>query len=172
MSQLSLLNEFPEPKVEVPTLPVQSFQFKVTRVGEPIVAPKADQPELCVDYWHTIMPTMPWFDENKEHLIVLMLDSRLHITGHALVSVGTLNETIAHPRDVFRPVIIAGANAFVLMHNHPSGDSSPSQADHSLTRRLGEGAELLRVALLDHCIVGKPADGRQSYFSFREAGVL
>jgi len=80
---------------------------------------------------------------------------------------------------------VAGAYAVILMHNHPSGDPSPSQADHSLTRRLAESAELLQIKLLDHVIIGAAArsapDGATDfgaqisaagYFSFKEAGVL
>ena len=60
----------------------------------------------------------------------------------------------------------------ILMHNHPSGDPNPSTADHSLTRRLQQGAELLQIRLLDHIVVGDNREGRKAYFSFREAGVL
>jgi hypothetical protein len=74
--------------------------------------------------------------------------------------------------DIFRPVIGQSAYAFVLVHNHPSGDASPSEADMRLTRRLAEGARLLQINLLDHVIVGQPFDGRPGYFSFKEAGTI
>jgi DNA repair protein RadC len=102
----------------------------------------------------------------------MMLDTRYNFVSYNLVSLGSLSESIAHPRDVFRPAVVAGAYAIVLMHNHPSGDPSPSQADHSLTLRLKEAGELLQVHLLDHVIAGEYGEGRQSYFSFRDAGVL
>jgi DNA repair protein RadC len=105
-------------------------------------------------------------------LVVFLLDTRYQITSYNLVSLGSLNESIAHPRDVLRPAIVAGAYAFIVMHNHPSGDPSPSQSDHSLTRRLAEAAELMQIKLLDHVIAGEHAPGRQPYFSFKEAGVL
>src|SRR5438309_2273831 len=70
------------------------------------------------------------------------------------------------------PELIASAYAVIVVHNHPSGDPSPSQSDHSLTRRLGEAAELLQIKLLDHVIIGAPAEGCPPYFSFKEAGVL
>lgn len=85
---------------------------------------------------------------------------------------GSLNESIAHPREIFRPAIAAAAYAVIVVHNHPSGDPAPSTADHSLTRRLADAAELLQIKLLDHVIIGAPADGREPYFSFKEAGVL
>jgi DNA repair protein RadC len=83
-----------------------------------------------------------------------------------------VNESIAHPREIFRPAVIASAYAVIVVHNHPSGDPSPSQADHSLTRRLAEAAELMQIKLLDHIIIGSQSNHSHGYFSFKEAGVL
>jgi DNA repair protein RadC len=77
---------------------------------------------------------------------------------------GTVNESLAAPREIFRPAIIH--SAFALVHNHPSGEPTPSQADLQLTRRMAAAAEILQINFLDHVIVG------QGYFSFQEAGVL
>jgi len=109
---------------------------------------------------------------HKEALRVILLDTRYNYQRIEEVSLGSVNESIAHPRDVFRPALIYSAYAVVVVHNHPSGDPSPSQADHSLTRRLREAAELLQIKLLDHVIIGAPAEGRLPYFSFKEMGVL
>lgn len=109
---------------------------------------------------------------HKEALRVILLDTRYNLIRVEEVSLGSVNESIAHPRDVFRPALIYSAYAVVVVHNHPSGDPSPSQADHSLTRRLREAAELLQIKLLDHVIIGAPAEGRLPYFSFKEMGVL
>ena len=79
---------------------------------------------------------------------------------------------IAHPREIFHPAVVSSAYAVIVVHNHPSGDASPSQADHSLTRRLAEAAELLQIKLLAHIIIGAPTEGGPGYFSFKEAGVL
>ena len=84
------------------------------------------------------------------------------------VSVGSMNESIAHPREIFRPAVTYSAFAVIVVHNHPSGDPSPSQTDHSLTRRLAEAAELLQIRLLDHIIIGAPSDSSPGYFSFKE----
>ena len=78
----------------------------------------------------------------------------------------------SYPRDIFRPVIGQSAYAFVLVHNHPSGDPAPSEADIRLTRRLAEGARVLQINVLDHVIVGQSFEGRPGYFSFKEAGVI
>jgi len=109
---------------------------------------------------------------HKESFRILLLDTRYHLIRSEEVSLGSVNESIAHPRDVFRPAIIHSAYAVIVAHNHPSGDPSPSQADHSLTRRLREAAELLQIKLLDHVIIGAPNEGRAPYFSFKEMGVL
>ncbi|MEY2485499.1 MAG: repair protein RadC [Verrucomicrobiota bacterium] len=108
----------------------------------------------------------------KESLRVILLDTRYHLIRIEEVSLGSINESIAHPRDVFRPAVISSAYAVIVVHNHPSGDASPSQTDHSLTRRLAEAAELLQIKLLDHIIIGAAHPGTPGYFSFKEAGVL
>lgn len=128
---------------------------------------KLDSPELVYDLMALEMQQL-----HKESLRVILLDTRYHLIWAEEVSLGSANESIAHPREVFRPAIIASAYAVIVAHNHPSGDPSPSQSDHSLTRRLAEAAELLQIKLLDHIIIGAPAEGRQSYFSFKEAGTL
>ena len=131
-----------------------------------------DSPELAFEYWQDVICEAEWFSSCKEHLVVLLLNTRHNIEGHALVSIGTLNESLGHPREILSPVICGAAYAFILMHNHPSGDPSPSQADRQLTRRISEGAELLGVKLLDHVIAGSQQGDGEPYFSFREMGLL
>jgi DNA repair protein RadC len=128
---------------------------------------KIDTPESIYELVGTELRAL-----HKESLRTILLDTRFHLIRIDEVSLGSVNESIAHPRDVFRPAIIHSAYAVIVVHNHPSGDPSPSQADHSLTRRLREAAELLQIKLLDHIIIGAPAKGRSAYFSFKEAGVL
>jgi len=108
----------------------------------------------------------------QEHVVVAVVDTRLRHVGTSVVSVGTVSESNAHPREILRPVITRGAHGFVLIHNHPSGDPSPSQADERVTRRLVEAANLMQVCFLDHVIIGKPSPGRTAYYSFREAGLV
>jgi DNA repair protein RadC len=84
---------------------------------------------------------------------------------------GTVNESLAHPWEIFKPAIVHSAYALVVVHNHPSGNPSPSEADTRLTLRLSEGSRLLQIQMLDHVIVGTPTGGRAGYFSFKEAGV-
>jgi len=131
------------------------------------VKQKIDSPELANEL---VGPEMRRLQ--KESLRVILLDTRYHLIRVEEISLGSINESIEHPRDVFRPAVISSAYAVVVVHNHPSGDPSPSQTDHSLTRRLAEAAELLQIKLLDHIIIGAPSDTSPGYFSFKEAGVL
>lgn len=109
---------------------------------------------------------------NREVLKVLLLDTKLRLIRTEDIALGSLNECVAHPREIFRPAIIHSAYAVVVLHNHPSGDPTPSRADYQLTRQLAEAAALLQIDLLDHVILGSPDGGRSPYFSFREAGSL
>ena len=108
----------------------------------------------------------------QEQVVVIPVNARLQHMATDIVSVGSVNEASAHPREILRPVITRGAYGFVLLHNHPSGDPGPSQADEAITRRLAEAAKLMQLRFLDHVIIGRPAAGRAPYFSFREAGLL
>lgn len=144
-----------------------AFELGNRVARETLSKQKVDSPDLVYALLATEMQAL-----HKESLRVMLLDTRYHLLRTEQVSLGTVNESIAHPRDVFRPAVIASAYAVVVVHNHPSGDPSPSQADHSLTRRLSEAAQLLQIKLLDHIIIGSPAVGRLPYFSFKEAGVL
>ena len=102
-----------------------------------------------------------------EHFGLLLLDTKHRVTRTTLVSVGTLDASIVHPREVFRAAAIAGAAAIVLFHNHPSGDPAPSDDDIALTKRLVRAGDLMGITVLDHVIV---AENR--YASLRERGDL
>ena len=91
------------------------------------------------------------------------LDARYHHISTVEITKGSINESLAYPRDIFRPVIGRLAFAFVLAHNHPSGEPTPSEADIRLTRRLVEGARILQVNMVDHVIVGQSFDGWPGY---------
>ncbi len=107
-----------------------------------------------------------------ESLRIALLDTRLRATRFLTLSEGTLNETVAHPRDILHPVVLHKSHGFLLAHNHPSGDPSPSRADRDLTRRVARAAALLRVEFLDHVIIGRVSERHGGCFSFREAGLL
>jgi DNA repair protein RadC len=98
---------------------------------------------------------------------VVMLDARWGLLRTALLSIGTLDASVVHPRDVFREAVLSGAAGVIVFHNHPSGDPTPSPADVALTHRLLSASEVMGIVLLDHLIL---ADTR--YYSFSEAGFL
>ena len=102
-----------------------------------------------------------------EQFGVLLLDTKHRVLRSTVLSIGTLDASIVHPREVFREAVAAGAAAIVLFHNHPSGDPEPSIEDTRLTERLMAAGVMMGINVLDHVILG---DAR--YFSYREKGTL
>jgi DNA repair protein RadC len=103
----------------------------------------------------------------KEHFLILCLNARRQLVHHETVSIGTLSASLVHPREVFSPAISHSAAAVVAVHNHPSGDPTPSAEDRDVTRRLQRAGELLGIPLADHVVVSE-----SGFFSFREHGIL
>lgn len=128
---------------------------------------KVDSPEAVYDLLGPEMNQL-----GRESLRVVILNTRNNLIRVEEVSLGTANECIAHPREILQSVVMASAHGFILAHNHPSGDPSPSAADRKLTRRLSEASELLGVTFIDHVIIGLPGEGHEPYFSFKEMGLL
>jgi len=106
-------------------------------------------------------------EETKEMFITLHLDGKNRIVCVDLVSVGSLNQSIVHPREVFKTALLSNAAAILCLHQHPTGDCLPSSEDTSITRRLKEAGEIMGIKLLDHIIIG---DGE--YLSYVERGLL
>jgi DNA repair protein RadC len=105
-------------------------------------------------------------DEKQEHFYVILLDNAHHITEHILVSKGTLNQSLVHPRDVFSRAIEIKAAAMILLHNHPSGETEPSRQDIEMTKRLVTAGKILGIAVLDHIIIGR------GFYSFTDHDTL
>ena len=93
-------------------------------------------------------------DLDREQFIITCLNTKNEPTNISVVAVGTLNKAIVHPREVFKTAILSNAASIMAFHNHPSGDTMPSQQDLQLTQRLYEAGELLGIKLLDHLIIG------------------
>ena len=111
--------------------------------------------------------------ERKEHVLVILLDSKLRAIQMIELSIGNANTALCEPRDVLHHVLINRATAFVLIHNHPSGDPRPSQQDILLTRNIADASELLNVRFVDHMIIGRPSqEGRQAYYSFKSESLI
>jgi DNA repair protein RadC len=102
-----------------------------------------------------------------EEFHVLLLNARHEVQRRVMVSRGSLNASIVHPREVFRPAILASAASIVLVHNHPSGDPEPSDEDLSITKRLAHVGELLGIGVLDHVVIA-----RRGFVSLRARGQL
>jgi len=104
---------------------------------------------------------------NREHFVGFYLNSRNQVLRREIISIGSLNASIVHPREVYLPAVAMSAASIVLAHNHPSGDPTPSEEDLAITRRLLEAGRILGIDLLDHVVVA-----RESYASFKERRLL
>ncbi len=144
-----------------------AFGLAARTAQEKIAGQRVDTPQIVCDLLGPDLRAL-----RKESLRILLLDTRYQLIRQEEISLGTMNESLAHPREIFRPALVHSAYAVIVAHNHPSGDPTPSEADHRLTRRLAEAAGLLQITLLDHIIIGSPHPDRAAYFSFKEAGVL
>jgi DNA repair protein RadC len=108
-----------------------------------------------------------------ENFIVIYLNTRKRATGWGVVSTGTLDTILIHPREVFRMAILNSSAAIVIMHNHPSGDPTPSEADIKATRDMYRAGQLLKIEVLDSVVIGTPDVERiKDYVSLREMGYL
>jgi DNA repair protein RadC len=152
--------------------PGKTCRINITTVKEDACTFTTDTPEALHRFWSDVIAKQTDHEPDKETVVVVMMNTRLRPYAWHRVSLGSVNECPAPPREILRPVIAAGAYGFALMHNHPSGDPSPSRADEAITRRINEASTLLQIKLIDHVIVGEPSPGRQPYFSFRECGLI
>jgi len=144
------------------------YEYEVTALREcptPDYLQQCNTPDKAADYWRLHIATHPYFNPDCECLAVLILNTRHRIKGHHIVSIGTMDTILVHPREVFRLAIVTAASALILMHNHPSGESTPSEADIKVTRDLIRAGQILKIEVLDHIIIG---DGNHT--SLQELG--
>ena len=106
-------------------------------------------------------------DHRKEHFVIFYLDSRNQEIKREIISVGSLNANLVHPREVFEPAVRNLAAQIILAHNHPSGDPEPSEDDLLLTKKLVESGKILGIEVIDHIIVAK-----DNFFSFKNKGII
>ena len=106
-------------------------------------------------------------DKAKEHFKLILLDTRNKIIGISTISIGTLNASLVHPREIFKEAIIHNSASVVLAHNHPSGDPEPSEEDLTITKRLVDSGKILGIEVIDHIIIGKT-----NFSSFKERGLI
>ena len=138
---------------------VQAHQFKGVRERLPARSPQ--------DVYAFMAPIAA--REVVEIFWILALDAQHKIVRNApiIIATGTVNSAFAHPREVFRAAIVAGASAVILVHNHPSGEPTPSAEDRALTEQLVAGGKLLGIPVHDHIVIG-----HERYVSFAETGLL
>ena len=157
--QLPLLQEGKAPQKYVPI-------YRVTLVREGQMPSYEQRIRCSADASRMLARYLDGVD--REHFVLLMLDQKNHVIGIHTVSMGSLTASIVHPREVYKAAILANAAAIVCGHNHPSGDTVPSQEDRAMTQRLVNAGKLLGINVVDHIIIGR--EGR--YFSFADEGLL
>jgi len=143
------------------------ISYRVAREGTPELC---DSPERAIEYMEGAFnpdPTVEWF-------YAILLNRKNRAIGRVPITKGTATASLVHPREVFKPAILAGACGIICVHNHPSGDPSPSMADIQATRTLREAAKVIQIDLLDHIVIGdKDLDPKGTgYHSFAEEGLL
>jgi len=123
-----------------------------------VISSPVDSDELLRDF---IM------DSDREQMVVCCLDTKNQPTSISVISIGSLNSAIVHPREVYKTAILSNASSIIIAHNHPSGNSEPSHEDIVLTNRLDEAGKIVGIKLLDHLVIGY-----NNYYSFKEEGIL
>lgn len=152
------------------------FTMKIYN-AETVFVLKEDGPDVCVNRPELIVEYMKGaFDSHpeQESFWVILLDRKNFAKGRQMISLGTLSSCLAHPREIFRAAVVGSAAAIICVHNHPSGDPSPSSADVAVTRIIREASKVMEIDFLDHVIIGqKNKDPHHvGYYSFREAGIV
>ncbi len=148
--------------------PFNPKEYKVSALRECPVPEEmllCDTPEKAVEYWHRHIATSQYFDVERECLAVLLLNTRRLVKGHQLLTLGTKDTLLVNVAEVFRAAVVANAAALILLHNHPSGEPEPSEADLKVTRDLIRAGQVLKIEVLDHVIVGNP-----KFCSLRQLG--
>ena len=153
-------------KYRIPSGATEMMLVPLREMLPPSRLSQAEKPEDINAYARAhIMPSML----PVENFWVLWTNTRRRITGFIKVSQGTQDTLLIHPREVFKSAIVADASAIILVHNHPSGDCTPSEADIKVTRDLIRAGQLLKIEVLDHIILGHVAE-QKNFTSLRELG--
>jgi DNA repair protein RadC len=129
--------------------------------AKPRVRTPADTAAICSDLQNLA----------QESFQVLLLNSKNYLLNRQMVTLGLADASLVHPREVFRQAIVENSAALLLIHNHPSGDSTPSAEDIRITKQLIEAGRIIDIKILDHVIIGRPSENNKGYTSMREAGL-
>jgi DNA repair protein RadC len=151
--------------------PYFAREFKVVSLREqPFATALCETPDHVHAYWRDNIATGPHFNADVESFHVILLNRRNKAMGYSLASTGTLDTILVHSREVFRAAIVAAAASIVLIHNHPSGDPTPSSADLAATGDIVRAGQILKIDVLDHVIMGHK-NAPKPYFSIRQSGL-
>ena len=144
-------------RVDIVSLKVckeSSILYEPRKISSPL-----DALELCKNFLENL---------DREQMIAISLNTKNEPTNVSVVSIGTLNSSMAHPREIYKVAVMSNANSIIIAHNHPSGDVKPSKEDISITKRLKEVGEIIGINLIDHIIIGS----KDRYTSLKEMDIL
>lgn len=152
---------------------LRSLKFRTIRPVFETLIVKENVPDYINAKTRLTAPKQVWEmfrflgKESKEWMLVLLLDGKNRLSAVDICSIGSLNQSIVHPREVFKSALLASAAAIILVHNHPSGDTTPSRDDLEISKRLKDASEILGIKLLDHIVIGE-----DEFTSFVERGLM
>jgi DNA repair protein RadC len=141
--------------------------FRVQFVAEPGEFPAGSPCRSSEDVQCVARSIYATLDADKEHFLLLVMNNKNRINGFKVISTGSLTASLVHPREVWRAALHLCAAGVIFVHNHPSGDPTPSQEDQEITRRLKETCDMLGIRVLDHVVLGQ-----ERFFSFSDRGLL
>lgn len=145
----------------------RSYYWVTTRLlreSGPWYSPPITKPDTVVSL---INEHLELENADREHFVVLCLDSKSQVTAVQVVSIGSLSSTVVHPREVFKAAILTSSASVIVVHNHPSGNPEPSSEDTAITKQLAEAGKILGIELLDHIIIGN-----KQFWSMRGMGQI
>lgn len=146
------------------TIQLTEEQIAAIRVGDtaqskPLKRASVDTPEKVVAYLGHLA------ELKREHVVLVTLDSRNKAIDKHVISIGTLDAALVHPREIYQPAILDNAAKIIVAHNHPSGSIEPSEDDDLITKRLIAAGKVVGIPLIDHIVIG-----REGYYSYQESG--
>lgn len=145
---------------------MNTYEAKVVKIRETEEKYNTSTPEDVARFWNDVIKKSDWYEDEQEQFVVLNLDTKNNIKSFRLVTKGILDASIVHPREVFRIAVKENSKSIICVHNHPSGDTTPSFEDKKITEQLVEAGEILAINVKDSVIVGN------DFFSMRIHNVV
>jgi DNA repair protein RadC len=140
--------------------------MKISKDSKKWTKAKISDPSIAANIMFSILAVESDIDRDKEHFWLISLTAANTIKAINLITLGILNSSLVHPREVFRQAIANSANSIIIAHNHPSGETNPSHEDTVITKRLTKCGKLLDIPIMDHIIIGNISPN--NYYSYRE----